>query len=71
MDEGAAGCLGILIVIVDILVVIGSGILAWNWVDPDSFWTGVLFVIVWGILSSVGYGLVKLIFAGLAAIFGN
>ena len=71
MDDGAAGCLGVLVIILDIAVVIGSGVLAWNWIDPDSFGRGLLFVVVWGLLSSAGYGLVQLIFAGLASLFGN
>lgn len=49
MDDGAAGCLGVLVIILDIAVVIGSGVLAWNWIDPDSFGRGLLFVVVWGV----------------------
>lgn len=70
-DGGAAGCLGVLVIILDIAVVIGSGVLAWNWIDPDSFGRGLLFVVVWGLLGSVGHGLIQLIFAGIAALFGD
>lgn len=72
MGEGtAAGCLGVLIVFVDIAMLVGCGILAWNWIDPDSFGRGILFVIIWGVLSSVGHGLVQLLIGGLAALFGD
>lgn len=69
MEEGASGCLGIFIVIADIAVVIGSGILAWNWIAPDNFGRGILFAIVWGLISSAGYGLVQLLFVGLISLF--
>lgn len=71
MGDGAAGCLGVLVIILDIAVVIGSGVLAWNWIDPDSFGRGLLFVVVWGVLGRVGYGLIQLIFALIAALFGD
>lgn len=71
MGDGAAGCLGVLVIILDIAVVIGSGVLAWNWIDPDSFGRGLLFVVVWGCLGRVGYGLIQLIFALIAALFGD
>ncbi len=38
-----------------VLISIFSGILSWNLVDPDSFWGGLLFLILWGILSKLGH----------------
>ena len=69
-NSGEAGCFGIITIILDILIVIGSGFLAWNWVDPDSFGTGLLFVVVWGLLSTVGYFLVMLIVGLISNIIG-
>lgn len=40
---------------------IGSGFLAWHWVDPHSFWGGVLFLGVWSLLILVVWLIVKLL----------
>lgn len=37
---------------------LGSGILAWNWVEPDGFITAVLFLAVWGLFSKICHFLV-------------
>lgn len=66
-DDGA--WLAGLIWIVTIIISIGSGVLAWNWIEPDSFLGAIGFIILWGILSKVGHfiamGLVALIGGGL------
>ena len=46
---------------------IGSGIMAWNWIEPESFWGAIGFLIVWGILSKIGH----LIAMGLVAIIAR
>lgn len=53
--------------LVTIGISIGSGIMAWNWIDPDSFFGAIGFLIVWGILSKIGHFLAM----GLVAIFGG
>ncbi len=70
MAESGEGCLIGLVVVIEIAVVIGSGILAWNWVDPDSFGRGLVFLIVWGLLSALGYGLARLLGGIIAGIIG-
>lgn len=60
-----SGCLVALLWIVTIAISIGSGILAWNWIEPDSFLRAVLFIIVWGIMSKIGH----FIAMGIVAIF--
>jgi hypothetical protein len=50
-----SGFLMILLWLVSIALSIGSGILAWNWIDPQNFGGGILFIIVWGIFSAIGY----------------
>ena len=41
--------------LVTIGISIGSGVLAWNWIDPDSFLGAIGFLIVWAILSKIGH----------------
>lgn len=64
-DNG--GALVALMWIVTILISIGSGILAWNWIEPENFWGAIGFLIVWGILSKIGHFLAM----GLVALFGG
>lgn len=55
----------VLLWIVTIVISIGSGIIAWKWIEPENFWGAIVFLILWGILSKVGHflamGLVALI----------
>jgi hypothetical protein len=64
-DNG--GCLVALLWLVTISISIFSGIMAWNWIEPDSFLSGVAFVILWGILSKIGHFLAM----GLVALLGG
>ena len=64
-DNG--GCLVALIWIVTTGISIGSGIMAWNWIEPDSFLGAIGFLILWGILSKVGHFLAM----GLVALLGG
>jgi len=66
-SSGNGGALVALLWIVTILISIGSGILAWNWIEPESFWGAIGFLIVWGILSKVGHFLAM----GLVALLGG
>ena len=50
-------------------VFVGSGFLAWEWTEPNSFWSAVGFLIVWGILTKIGHFIVSLIVMGIASIF--
>ncbi|KAA2224006.1 hypothetical protein [Chryseobacterium sediminis] len=52
-NEG--GCLPIVGFILYAVVIIGSGILSWNWIEPKSFVGAIGFMILWGILSYIGY----------------
>lgn len=68
-SEGLSGCAVVFMVLLYLGAAIGAGILAWNWVEPEDFGTGVLFVLAWGLISAVGAGLVRFIAAiGLAFI---
>jgi hypothetical protein len=50
---------------VTIVISVGSGIIAWEWIEPEGFWGTIVFLILWGILSKVGHflamGLVALL----------
>lgn len=38
-----------------IVLSIGSGMLAWNWIEPDGFFSAVFFILVWGVFSRIGH----------------
>jgi hypothetical protein len=61
------GALLVLLWIVTIVISIGSGIMAWNWINPESFWGAIGFLISWGILSKAGH----FIAMGLVALIGD
>lgn len=71
MDEnGAGGCIiGALMLLLNAGAIIGSGLLAWEWIEPDTFWTVVLFIIVWSVIGKLAYALVGIIMAGIASLF--
>jgi hypothetical protein len=53
--------------LVTVGISIGSGVMAWNWIEPDSFFGALGFLIVWAILSKIGHFLAM----GVVAIFGG
>ena len=67
-NSNDGGCLAFLMIVIFGAAWLGSGYLAWNWIEPDSFGSAILFPITWGIL-----GYIANIFAGLivAAISGG
>jgi hypothetical protein len=64
-DSSEAGCLSISIIIITVAISIGSGMIAWNWIEPEGFWGAIVFIIAWGLLSKIGH----LIAMGIAALF--
>ncbi|WP_343643331.1 hypothetical protein [Chryseobacterium sp.] len=52
-NEG--GCLPVFAFILYAVVIIGSGVLSWNWVEPKSFIGAIGFMLLWGILSYIGH----------------
>lgn len=44
------------------IIFILCGILSWNWIEPDSFGQGIVFVIVWFVLTSLGYWILEIIY---------
>lgn len=53
--------------LVTIGISIGSGVLAWSWIDPSSFFGAIGFLIVWALLSKIGHFMA----VGLVAICGG
>lgn len=45
---------GCLISIIGLALIIGSGMLAWEWFNPQSFFGYIGFLITWGIFGKVG-----------------
>lgn len=45
---------------------ITSGILSWNWIEPESFGGGIWWLLVWGFLSYVGHIIVGLIVVAIS-----
>lgn len=66
-DSDNGGALVALLWIVTIIISIGSGVMAWNWIEPESFLGAIGFLILWGILSKVGHFLAM----GLVALLGG
>lgn len=64
-DNG--GALITLLWIATIIISIGSGTMAWNWIEPESFAGAIGFLVVWGILSKIGHFLAM----GLVALFSG
>ena len=70
MSDSSNGCIiaGLLYSAIA-AVFVGSGFLAWEWTEPNSFWSAVGFLIVWGILTKIGHYIVLFIAMGIASIF--
>jgi hypothetical protein len=65
-NEFNAGAASVLLWLLSIAISIGTGIITWNMIEPDSFWTVVLFLFIWGIIIKIGYilifGIITLLF---------
>ncbi|MFJ1440749.1 hypothetical protein ACILFQ_02420 [Capnocytophaga canimorsus] len=67
-DNTSSGCLAILGLLIYPVTWIGTGIMAWNWVDPSGFGGALLFLIVWGILGAIVQFIGTLIITGIASM---
>ena len=63
MNDSNSGGLIAILWIVTVAISIISGILSWNWIEPDSFFGAIIFLIVWGLMSKVGHFIAMAIFA--------
>lgn len=67
-NSDESGCLFVVMIIIYVAAWIGTGRLAWNWVEPDSFGGAILFLVVWGILGYIAQILAGLIVAGIGSM---
>lgn len=64
-DNGV--CLSILIIVIYAIACIGSDMMAWYWIEPDSFGGAILFLIAWGGLGYIAKILAGLLIAGITS----
>ncbi len=67
-DSNNGGCLSLLMIGIYAAAWIGSGTIAWNWVEPESFGDAILFLIAWGALGYIAQIIGGIIFAGIASM---
>jgi hypothetical protein len=68
-DTGGCFLSALMITIGHVISWVGSGVLAWNWIEPDSFGQAILFIIVWGIIGIVTDFILVAIIAGIVKLF--
>jgi hypothetical protein len=66
-NSNNGGALVAVLWIATIIISIGSGVMAWNWIEPESFLGAIGFIILWSILSKVGH----LLAMGLVALLSG
>lgn len=66
-NSDSGGAMIALLWIITIAISITTGILAWNWIEPDNFWGAIGFIVIWGILSKIGH----FIAVAIAAMFSG
>lgn len=67
-NSNYSGCLGVFVIIIPIATWLGTGYLAWNWIQPESFWGSIKFLFAWGILGYIANIIGGLIITGIANI---
>jgi hypothetical protein len=66
-DDSNAGCIAGLMLIGTVASWLLSGYLAWDWVQPQSFTSGIIFLIVWGIMGMITDFIAGIIIMAIAA----
>ncbi len=66
--QGLVGCLSM---IGYVACIIATGVWAWNWIEPHSFWGGLKFMFVWSISGSVASGIWAIICGLLSFLIGD
>ena len=65
-NSDASGFLSVLLIFGSLALWLCSGIVAWNWVEPDNFGGVILFLIAWGIMGKVFDFILALTITGIA-----
>lgn len=72
MSDSAGGAvLGFLLVVATIGSWLGSGFLAWNWVNPHSFGGMLVFLFAWSVCGYLVDTVLAFVIASVAALFSN
>ena len=67
-NSDKSGFLSIVMIVIYIAAWVGTGTVAWNWVEPESFWGAIKFLIVWGIFGYIAQIVGGLIIAGIISM---
>lgn len=65
-DNSSASGLAVIMWLITGILSIGSGVLAWDWLEPESFIGVIVFLILWGVFSEISY---IIVFGFLFVIF--
>lgn len=68
MSDSHNGCFGIIIILIYAISWIGTGVMAWNWIEPDSFGGAILFIMAWSFLGFIAHMIGGIIVVGLQNI---
>lgn len=69
-SSDAGGFLSVLLVFGTIVSWLGSGIVAWNWVEPHNFGGAILFLIAWGIMGKIFDMILAIVLTAIASMLG-
>jgi len=68
MSNSNGAALGIIAFIIYAIAWVGTGTMAWNIVEPQSFWGAIKFLIVWAIFGMIVQFVATLIIGAIAAL---
>lgn len=70
-SNNAGGCLQICLFVGPVAAWLVSGYYAYNWIEPESFFGALKFLIAWAILGKIADIVLGAIIAGIAHFFGE
>ena len=64
---GAEGVLNIftMLYVISFIICIIAGIISWGLIEPENFGQAVVFLVVWAILTTIGYSILEAIYRTL------
>lgn len=68
-EAAVGGCLAISMIVIPIATWLGTGYIAYDWVEPEGFLGSIKFLIAWSILGYIAQLIVGLIVAGISSMF--
>jgi len=70
-DSSNGAGLGFLLILVTVGSWLGSGLMAWNWIQPHSFGGMLVFLFAWPICGYLVDTVLAFVIAAIAALFRN